>query len=243
MMLMQSRSLRTMVRTVSTFGLAILTACASPPTRFYTLGIDSQPTITGSTASPSFRIDVRPVKVPAAVARSQLVVQINAAQVQVLEDDRWASSLPDEIRYALIAGVSQQAGAPGAKTLVRGEDVPVYEVAVDIQRFESWPGSHVLVDAVWNVSRSTGVETLTCHSVVSEPVSDGYQAIVGGHRRAISVVGAQIAKVVRAFPASATDSPLRPGASGKAGNRALSCPHATEGAQTAADRAVARLEE
>ena len=243
-MLLQSRSMRTVARTVSSLGLAVLTACASPPTRFYTLGFDAQPTITGSTASPSFRIDVRPVKVPAAVAKSQLVVQINAAQVQVLEDDRWASSLPDEIRYALIAGVSQQAGAPGAKTLARGEVVPVYEVAVDIQRFESWPGSHVLVDAVWTVSRSTGVETLTCHSVVSEPVSDRYQAVAGGHRRAISVVAAQIAKAIRAFPASATDGPLMPiGGSGEGRKRTLSCPHAIDGAQTGTERAVPRLEE
>ena len=244
-MLRQFRSWRTVVWTVTVMGLAVLTACASPPTRFYTLGTDALPTITGSTASPSYRIDVRPVKVPAAVARSELVVQTNAAQVQVLEDDRWASSLPDEIRYALIAGVSQQAGAPpGAKTVARGEDVPVYQVSVDVQRFESWPGSHVLIDVVWNVRTSSDVETLTCHSVVSEPVSDGYQAIVGGHRRAISVVAAQIAKVVRAFAATAPDSPSSPTrASGKAGKRTLSCPRVTEGAQTAADRAVPRLEE
>lgn len=253
MMLMQFRSMRRVARTLMSVGLATLAACASPPTRFYTLGIDLQPNVAGDTASPSFRIDVRPVKVPAAVARSQLVVQINAAQVQVLEDDRWASSLPDEIRAALIAGVSQQAGAPAAKTLVPGEDVPVYEVTVDIQRFESWPGSHVLVDGVWTVSRSTIADTLTCHSVVSEPVSDGYQAVAGGHRRAMSVVAAQIAKAIRAFPASGADSPSRPdGASGTAGKRgergergkrALSCPHATDSVQTAADSTAPRVDE
>ena len=240
----QPRSWGTMVRTVTVIGLAILTACASPPTRFYTLGTEAGPTMTGSTAGPSFRIDVRPVKVPAAVARSQLVVQVNAAQVEVREDDRWASSLPDEIRYALIAGLSHQAGAAGAKTVARNGDVPVYQVAVDVQRFESWPGSHTLIDVVWDVRTLADGETLTCHSVVSEPVSDGNQAVVDGHRRAIRIVAAQIAKVVRALAASATDSPLRPaGASGKARNRMLSCPQATDGVETVTDRAVARPEE
>jgi uncharacterized lipoprotein YmbA len=235
MMLRQTRSWRMMVRTVSVTSLAILTACAAPPTRFYTLGTDTQPTTAGSTASPSFRIDVRPVKVPAAVARSQLVVQINAAQVQVLEDDRWASSLPDEIRHALVAGVSRQAGAPRPGAIARGGDVPAYQVAVEVQRFESWPGSHVLIDAVWKMRTVPGPEALTCHSVVSEPVSDGYPAIVDGHRRAIGTIAAQIATLVRAFAASETDSPLGPTAvSGKAGKRAVSCPHATDGAQTAA---------
>ncbi|MEI6002103.1 membrane integrity-associated transporter subunit PqiC [Paraburkholderia bengalensis] len=241
----QTRSWRTMVRTVTVIGLAILTACASPPTRFYTLGTEAGPTMTGSTAGPSFRIDVRPVKVPAAVARSQLVVQVNAAQVEVREDDRWASSLPDEIRYALIAGLSHQAGAAGAKTVARnGDDVPVYQVAVEVQRFESWPGSHTLIDVVWDVRTLADGETLTCHSVVSEPVSDGYQAVVDGHRRAIRVVAAQIAKVVRALAASGTGSPLTPaGASGRAGSRVLSCPHATDGVETVTDRTVARPEE
>ena len=244
MMIGQPCSWRTIVRTLSVIGLGILTACASPPTRFYTLGIDAQPTTTGSTANPSLRIDVRPVKVPAAVARSQLVLQVNAAQVKVLEDDRWASSLPDEIRSALSAGVSQQAGAPGTKALARGEELPAYQVAVDVHRFESWPGSHVLIDVVWGVSRTTDVQTLTCHSVVSESVSDGYQAIVDGHRRAIGTIAAQIAMVVRAFAASETNSPLRSaGAPGKAGKTTMSCPHSTDGAQTTAASAIPRYEE
>lgn len=237
-------SWRTMVRTVSVIGLSILTACASPSTHFYTLGAVGGPTIMDSTASPSFRLDMRPVKVPPAVARSQLVVQTNATQVQVLEYERWASSLPDEIRYGLITALSQKAGGLGAKTVNHGGDVPVYRVAVDVQRFESWAGSHALIDLVWEVRTMTDDEALTCHSVVSEPVSDGYEALVGGHRRAISVVAAQVAEAMRAFAARGTESPLRPtGPSGKAGKKLLSCPHATDGVETAADRAVPRLEE
>ena len=244
MMLMQSRSVRTTVGTVAVIGWALLAGCASPPPRFYTLGTDPQPTVANGTANPSFRIDVRPVKVPAAVARSQFVIQVNPSQVKVLEDDRWASSLQDEIRYALIAGVSQRAGSPDAKALDRGEDVPDYQVAVAVQRFESWPESHVLVDVVWNVRRSPDFETLTCRSVVTEPVSGGYQAIVAGHRRAIGIIAAQIATVARAFAASETHSQLTPaGASGHAGKPPVSCPHAADGALTAAAGAVPRLVE
>ena len=237
----QSRSSHSMVRAlVSVVGLAVLTACASPATRFYTLGTDTEPTISKSVTSPALRIDVRPVQVPAAVARSQLVVQVNAAQVKVLEDDRWSSALPDEIRYALAARVSQQAGAFAASVAGRGEAVPVYQVGVDVQRFESWPGSHVLIDAVWSVSGSAGEETLTCHSAVSEPVSGGYQAIVEGHRRAINAIAAQIAEVVRAFAATAADRTSRPaGASSGRGIKTLSCPPFSGGAQTEVERAAA----
>ena len=244
MKLMQPASWRAMARTVSTIGLAVLTACASPATRFYTLGTDAQQTMASNKAIPSFRIDVRPVRVPAAVARSQLVVQVNATQVKVLEDDRWASSLPDEIRYALVADLSQQADGPGAKAVMRNEDSPVYQVAVDVQRFESWPGSHVLVDVIWTVRTSPGAETLACHSVVSEPVSDGYRAIVDGHRHAISAVAGQIAGVVRDLAARPTDSASRPARTSRgAETTTLSCPQFGDGPQTAVNGAVARFEQ
>ncbi|MCX5540470.1 PqiC family protein [Paraburkholderia sp. CNPSo 3076] len=241
---MQSGSWRAMARTVSIIGLSVLTACASPATRFYTLGTDAQPTMASSKAGSSSRIDIRPVQVPPSVARSQLVVQVNATQVKVLEDDRWASSLPDEIRYALIAGVSQEADGPGAKAVMRNEDDPVYQVAVDVQRFESWPSSHVLVDVVWTVGASPGAETLTCHSVVSEPVPDGYQAIVLGHRHAISAVAGQIAEVVRGLATRPVDRPLRTaGAWRGTGKTTLSCPQFADGVQTAVNGAAARFGE
>ncbi|MFL9965182.1 PqiC family protein [Paraburkholderia sediminicola] len=205
MKLIQTRSCRTMVRMVTGIGLAVLTACASSPARFYTLGTDSESTIANRTASPAFLIDMRPVKVPAAVARSQLIVQVNAAQVKVLEDDRWASPLPDEIRNALLAALTQQAGAPD----VREAALPVYQVSVDIQRFESWPGSHALIDAVWSVRTSDAQETLTCHSVATQAVSSGYDAIVDGHRQAIRRIAAQITQGVREFSATSTVRPIR----------------------------------
>ncbi|PYE27818.1 hypothetical protein C7410_101150 [Paraburkholderia silvatlantica] len=217
-------SLRGLPRTVAVAGLVLMTACASPSARFYTLAAGVSPPAS-SRATPAWRIDVRPVKVPAADARSQLVVQVDAAQLKVLEDDRWASSLADEIRSALIAGVSREAGTAGPGAPANGEDVPVYQIAVEVQRFESWPRSHVLVDVVWNVQRSDGAGAVTCRSVLSEPVSDGYQAIVDGHRRAITIVAAQIAEVVRGLAASTADNPARhAAASRKSAPGALSCP-------------------
>jgi uncharacterized lipoprotein YmbA len=118
--------------------------------------------------------------VPAAMVRSQLVVQVNAIQVNVLEDDRWASPLADEIRNAMLAAVSRQSGAVDVHEMARADNVAVYNVSVDVRRFESWPGSHVLIDVVWTVRPSNSQETMTCHSVVSRSVSAGYDA--GGAR-------------------------------------------------------------
>ncbi|AUT66420.1 PqiC family protein [Paraburkholderia terrae] len=225
MKLVQSRSWRAMARIVTGIGLVVLTACASPPARFYTLGTDGESTIANRTASPVFLIDVRPVKVPAAMARSQLVVQVNAAQLKVLEDDRWASPLADEVRNALLAALTRQASVLDVHEVARAEEVPVYHVSVEVQRFESWPGSHALIDAVWSLRSSSDQETLTCHSIVSQPVSAGYEAIANGHRRALQRIAVQIAEGVREFPATSRLHPVRlavgPGTTRKA---PLLCP-------------------
>ncbi|CAB3791275.1 hypothetical protein LMG28614_03272 [Paraburkholderia ultramafica] len=238
-MVTESRSWRTIVRTVTGIGLVVLTACASQPTRFYTLGTNSEATIANRTTSPAFLIDMRTVRVPAAVAKSQLVVQVNAAQVKILEDDRWASPLADEIRNALLADVTRQAGAPGGHAMGEAGDVPVYQVSVDVQRFESWPGSHALIDAVWSVRALNGPETLTCHSIVSRPVSAGYYAIVDGHRRAIEGIAAQIAEGLRGFTGTSTVRPTRlAGTTGRKRKATLSCPALVSGSERGIDAPV-----
>ncbi len=69
----------------------------------------------------------------------------------------------------------------------------VYRVSMNVQRFESWPGSHALIDAVWSVRAVRRPAVMTCRSVVSEPVGGGYDALVDGHRRALMRVSAQVA--------------------------------------------------
>ena len=82
-------------------GLALLSACSSPPSGFYTLVGGVPPSHTRSAAPPMLMIDVATVDVPAQVARTAFVVQADANRVNVLEQTRWASLPADEIRLAL----------------------------------------------------------------------------------------------------------------------------------------------
>ena len=73
-------------------GLLALAACSSsPPSHFYTLGADAAPATTRSAAASALLIEVSPVDVPSQVAKNQLVVQTGSTQVQILEQERWAS--------------------------------------------------------------------------------------------------------------------------------------------------------
>lgn len=151
-------------------------------------------------------IDVQSVVVPAQVARNQLVARVSDTRVEVLEDERWASPLSDEIRAALSIATTQQLGGLNTRFSEEKGAVPIYRVAADVQRFESWLGSRVVVDAIWSI-RSPGEAgaKLTCRSSVAEPVASGYDALVDGHRRALTTIARQLAATVRALALPAAE--------------------------------------
>ena len=212
-----SRSLRTVGGIAACAGLAVLAGCSSPPSRFYTLDSDATAAPARSAAHAQFLIEVPPVDVPAQVAKTSFVVQAGANQVDVLEQTRWASLPGDEIRRALSVDLTQRLGTIDVAGTASPDGVPVYRVSVNVQRFESWPGSHALIDAVWSVRAVRTQAVMTCRSVISEPVTGGYDALVDGHRRAVQDMSAQIATAVSALAATPQPRAAAASASGKKG--------------------------
>lgn len=184
-------------------GLAALSACSSPPSGFYTLVGGYPLTKSRSAAPPALLIDVAAVDVPAQIARTAFVVQTGANRVNVLEQTRWASLPADEIRQALSQELAQRLDTFDVARSSRPIGVPIYRVNVSVQRFESWPGSHALIDAVWSVRALSDQTVLTCRSVVSEPISAGNDALVAGHRKALQQISADLADAIRALDADA----------------------------------------
>jgi uncharacterized protein len=183
-------------------GFATLAACSSPSSRFYTLGSSDPVTTVRTAAKPTLLIEVPPVDVPAQIARTAFVVQTGANQVNVLEQTRWASQPADEIRHALSQELTRRLDTIDVSGTPHPEGVPVYRVSVSVQRFESWPASHALIDAVWSVRALYSQTVLTCRSVVSEAVTGGDDALVTAHRHALDEVAAKIAAGVQALNAS-----------------------------------------
>ncbi|WP_083654647.1 PqiC family protein [Burkholderia sp. SRS-W-2-2016] len=242
------RSPRTLARAAAQVGALAaaiaLAACSSPSSRFYTLGgaanaDGAAPAVARTASAPAWLIEVAPVNVPPQVSRNQLVVQTGPTQVQLLEQERWASLPGDEIRRALSTDLTQQLGTLDAFGTARPDDVAVYRIAMNVQRFESWPGSHALLDAVWSVRAVRSNAVMTCRSVVSEPVGGGYDALVDGHRRALEQVSTQIAAGVRAMVAAAggATGAGRSSAAGKAAS--ISVPPCPSAATSAAANSAA----
>ncbi|MDQ7976514.1 PqiC family protein [Paraburkholderia sp. SARCC-3016] len=212
-----------------------LAACSSPSSRFYTLSTGDSSfapnAATSAVANPAFLIEMTPVDVPPQVARNQFVVQTSNNQVDVLEQERWASLPGDEIRRALSNALTRQLGTIDVFGTPYPDRVPVYRVKVNVQRFESWPGSHALIDAVWSVRAVRTQALLTCRTVASVPVAGGYDALAVGHQRAVQQISGEIADAVRALSANPTRgaTPACPSASVQATPTAAAMPKAGGG--------------
>ncbi|CAH2780623.1 MAG: ortholog of Bordetella pertussis (BX470248) BP2750 [uncultured Paraburkholderia sp.] len=201
-----ARGARGVARLGALAALVAVVACSSPTSRFYTLGdagAGSLAPVTARTSVPAWMIAVAPIDVPPQVAKNQLVVRTGPTQVQVLEEERWASLTGDEIRRALSTDLTQQLGTIDVYGTAYPDSTLVYRVSMNVQRFESWPGSHALIDAVWSVCAVRSTAIMTCRSVVNEPVNGGYDALVAGHKKALQEISSQVATTVKAMASAA----------------------------------------
>ncbi len=187
------------LRRIAVLGAAtLLAACASAPTRFYTL-MPQAGQAAAPTATAGYRIEVLPVSVPAQDDRPQLVVRQSDDRVALLEGDQWAAPLSDQIRAAVSDRLSSVLGAMDVYGLPRAGEGPVVRVKLDVRRFESVVGRQARIDAAWTVRGTTGkAPPLACRSALEEPVDgDGYGALVQAHQRALKALSDRIATVVR----------------------------------------------
>ena len=175
--------------------LVVLGGCVSAgskvPERFHTLLAPQAAATSPAVAKPVY-VDLLPVHVPAQVDHAQWVVRQPDESLLVLEQDRWAAPLPDEVRGAVVERLAARWGAVD----VRAVGLPpaaVWRVRIDVQRFESIPGREARLEAAWSVSLPAAASppreasTLVCRSVLIEPVGDGgVPALAAGHRRNVA---------------------------------------------------------
>ncbi|CAB3975719.1 putative lipoprotein [Burkholderia cenocepacia] len=198
---MKARSfhrLRMPLRITTCVALTVLSACTSPPVHFHTLAMTDSAGSDAVASPPSWLIDIQAVHVTAPADGNRFVVQSGPGRVDILEQERWAAPLGDELRDGLSTRVASRLGTIDVHRVAHAADAPVYRVTVNIQRIESWPASHVLLDATWSVSSGAGQPVLTCRSVIRAGASAGYDALVDAHRHALDMLALDIAAVIRA---------------------------------------------
>ncbi|UYO93110.1 membrane integrity-associated transporter subunit PqiC [Pollutimonas sp. M17] len=176
----------------------ILGACASAPIHYHTLvAPPSEAAFPGQRVP--FLIEVLPVGVPEQLDRPQLVVRHGDNGVSVLETERWASMLDDEIRQALSAALTQQLGTKDIAGLTGSVRAPVVRVKLQVRRFDAWLGTKVHLSADWSLSVVGKAKEggLTCGAQFSLSAPGGYVELVQAQQQAISLLAERIAADAR----------------------------------------------
>ena len=182
-----------------------LAGCAnSPDSQYYTLGSGGSGAMqtTGPAAGRSdparpLLIEMTPVNIPDQVARSQIVTTSGEGKVDIDDYHRWSGPLADEIGGALSTSLTRSLSAIDVYRAPRPTGATVYQITVNVRRFESVVGERATLDTVWSVARSSDHLTMTCQTTATEPVSSGYESLVAGHRKALARVAANIAAAVQ----------------------------------------------
>ncbi|UPG91355.1 PqiC family protein [Luteibacter aegosomaticola] len=172
--------------------VASLAACSSAPVHFHTL---VPPAAAPSATMAPFAIDVQAVGVPPQVDQPSMVLRSGSSSMSVLDGERWASPLGDEIRSALAADLSSRLGTHDIHGLPRAKDANVVRVQVDVRRFDSELNGNATLEAAWSVR--TESQSANCASRVVEPAGGSYDSLVDAHQRALGQLADQIAVASR----------------------------------------------
>jgi uncharacterized lipoprotein YmbA len=159
------------------------------------------------TGSAPIPVVLEPIRLPTQVDQAQWLVRLPDDSLAVLEQERWASPLRDELREALLQVLAAGFGAVEARSAVAGAPV---RIAVDVRRFDSLPGREARSEGSWTVASGGGAPALHCEWLIREPAPGPVGALAAAHRRAVARLGAAIGAALVSVKAgqSATCPPL-----------------------------------
>ena len=184
--------------------LAWLGGCASPEPRYYTLATGATaapaPDIGTNAATQPVWIEVAPVRVPERLNRAQLVVvDGKTGNVKLLDQSRWSSPLPDELRDALSQQLQGNLGAVDTYQQGLSEVAPVFRVTTEVVRLDADPGQRAGASIVWTVRRLPDGRVLSGRAEADLPAPGRVDGMVGAYREIVATTATDIAAGVRSL--------------------------------------------
>jgi uncharacterized lipoprotein YmbA len=175
----------------------LLVGCASSQAiHFHTL----MPTAEPKNAKPpraTFLIEVRPVGVPAQADRQPLALR-RGSTISLIENERWAAPLGDELRSAMSVRLTQELGTEDIGDHAVSSDIPVVRIRIDVQRFDAVFADYVSIDITWTMRSARGDRhDVVCSSEQRVAVASGYDALVEGYQQLLDGLAANIASSAR----------------------------------------------
>jgi uncharacterized protein len=168
--------------------VSVAVGCTSAPVRYYTL--TPPPDRTLPATETTLPIDVRVVHTPPQLNRAELMVRTGPTEVTLLENERWASPVSDEIKDALRLELQHRLG----RIAELRPALTKLTLNIDVQQFEAQLGRHALFEASWSATssaagrRTNGAPPTTCTFQAEEKIPAGYAGIVEGYQREIAAL-------------------------------------------------------
>jgi uncharacterized lipoprotein YmbA len=193
-------------RTLALFASLALLGLAgcgsSPPNRFYTL--ESRATAEPAAGKVAYSVTVVSVSVPDLVDRPQMVMRVDSNRVAIAEQSRWGEPLKSAIARAVAGNLGRL--LDGARVGFYPQSASAdadYRVAIDVQNFESAPGTAATIEVLWTVKSAKGKAEKSGRSLVRETVAGtDPEALVAAHERALIAISRDIAAAVRGLAAA-----------------------------------------
>ena len=147
----------------------------------------------------SVAVGVGPVRIPAYLDRSSIVVRTGEGEVELSDEHRWAEPLRDGIGRTLAENLSAMIPTDAVAVFPWRTPWTVdYRVAVDILRFDGAPGRSVVLHARWRLLDAAGKELLLRAAVLQESIADStYAALVAAESRLLAGLSRDIAAEIR----------------------------------------------
>lgn len=209
-----NRKMKKSIRMISScLGLSssvLIGACSVSSTpNYYTLAS----TVKALPSSAVRVIEVMPVGLPDRLDRTQIILQDASGKSQVLDQQRWTSTMSSELRDGLSANLQQRLGAVDRYRSGSTTTLPVYRIATDFSHFDvvrDKSGVNINVAATWTINRVENIagstETvqakrqvacrLTFNALANTSSQTEIDAMVGASRQSLDRVSNAIAASV-----------------------------------------------
>ena len=198
--------------------VSVAVGCTSAPVRYYTLTPTPDKSLPASKTTPP--IDVRILHIPPQLNRAELMVRTGPTEVTLLDNERWASPVNDEIKDAVRLELQRRLGRmtgwrPAFAKLT---------LDIDVQHLEAELGRYALLEASWSATlsgtdlRSNGARAATCAFQADERIDSGYAGMVEGYQREVAALAEAIVAVLTS-PASGIDAPCQESIEGSVDKR------------------------
>jgi len=184
---------------------ALMNGCASPQPRYYTLAADSTNAATAvakrdSQIEHSLWIEVRPVRVPERLNRTQLVVRDGTTGgVKLFDASRWTSPLPDELRDSLSQRLQSTLDAVDVYQQGVSATQPAFRVTTEVVSLDAEVGKRAAATITWTVRRLPDGKVLSGRTEAEAPAPGQLDGVVQAYRQILAATAADIAAGVQSL--------------------------------------------